>query len=89
MACGVRRDACGYAGVPDRLKWRPRRGARRQDLGMKAGSQTARQVSRDDEAGSQTRAISVKKWPDRRRAKLERERYRTKPGLAGSHVDLL
>lgn len=88
MACGVRRDACGYDRVPDRLKWRPRRGARRQDFGVEAGSQTGREVSRDDEAGSQNGAISVKKWPDPRRARLERERYRTKPGVAGSHMDL-
>ena len=61
MACGVRRDACGYDGVPDRLDWRPRRGARRQDSGMEAGGQTAGRASSEDEAGSQSGAISVKK----------------------------
>lgn len=67
MACGVRRDAFGYDGVPDRLNWRPRRGARRQDSGMEAGSQTAGRASLNDEAGSQSEAIVVKKSPDRGR----------------------
>ena len=67
MACGVRRDACGYDGVPDRLDWRARRGARRQASRVKAGSETAGRASADDEAGSQTEAISGKKSPNRGR----------------------